>query len=352
MIYKRGIKSGFTLIELLVVVTILGLLAIVVLPAFTAGGDKRLLRGAADRLDTHLKHAAARATGKPRGAAVLLQPDVGTAVLDLEFARIPTGSRMNDLGQYRVQPYPGDSDASTKYIDVNKSTKGLDGTNNNQGFSLDDEGAFIRIENSANEYVIDEVTFPSAVISRAKIVFAAGSNEYNTTFPNKVGPFSFTVLDQPSGAELTKRPTVLPDRVCVDLAASTIGVYAFGDALGGDSPLVLSEILSPAERIIICFDVFGKAVEVLARNSATASRIALTPGKPIALLCTLAYQSGASQVAYPTTEESPGAGWQKPDAFWVVIDPKTGRNVIVQNYFEPTSPQEAQTFIRNDLLAQ
>ena len=102
MIYKRGIKSGFTLIELLVVVTILGLLAIVVLPAFTAGGDKRLFRGAADRLDTHLKHAAARATGKPRGAAVLLQPDVGTAVLDLEFARIPTGSRMNDLGQYRV----------------------------------------------------------------------------------------------------------------------------------------------------------------------------------------------------------------------------------------------------------
>jgi hypothetical protein len=90
----------------------------------------------------------------------------------------------------------------------------------------------------------------------------------------------------------------------------------------------------------------------LARNSATASRIALTPGKPIALLCTLAYQSGASQVAYPTTEESPGAGWQNPDAFWVVIDPKTGRNIIVQNYFEPTSLQEAQTFIRNDLLAQ
>ena len=64
---QHGIKRGFTLIELLVVVTILGLLAIVVLPAFTAGGDKRLLRGAAERLDTHFKHAAARATGKPRG---------------------------------------------------------------------------------------------------------------------------------------------------------------------------------------------------------------------------------------------------------------------------------------------
>ena len=95
MIYKHGIKSGFTLIELLVVVTILGLLAIVVLPAFTAGGDKRLLRGAADRLDTHLKHAAARATGKPRGSAVWLDATSGTgviksAVFDLNFARMPT----------------------------------------------------------------------------------------------------------------------------------------------------------------------------------------------------------------------------------------------------------------------
>lgn len=350
----HGIKRGFTLIELLVVVTILGLLAIVVLPAFTAGGDKRLLRGAADRLDTHLKQAAARATGKPRGAAVLLQPDVGTAVFDLEFARIPTGSRMNDLGYYRAQPYPGDSDASTKYIDVNSNTIGLDEGNKNQGFSLGDEGALIQIDNSANEYLIEEVTFPAGNISRAKIVFTAGSNEYNATFPNKVGRFGFTVFDQPSDAELTKRPTVLPDRACVDLAASTIGVYAFGDALGGIPPLVLSDILSSVERVIICFDVYGKAVEVLVRNSATATRIPLTSGKPIALLCTLAYQSGEPQVTdySQITEANPGAGWQNPDAFWVVIDPKTGRNLIVENGFEPASLEQAQTYIRNDLLAQ
>ena len=92
---RHGIKRGFTLIELLVVVTILGLLAIVVLPAFTAGGDKRLLRGAAERLDTHFKHAAARATGKSRGSAVWLDAGTGTAVFDLNFARMPTGAPLS-----------------------------------------------------------------------------------------------------------------------------------------------------------------------------------------------------------------------------------------------------------------
>jgi imidazole glycerol phosphate synthase subunit HisF len=48
------------------------------------------------------------------------------------------------------------------------NTKGLDGVKaNNQGFSLDDEGALIQIENSANEYVIDEIIF-LAVIKSSK----------------------------------------------------------------------------------------------------------------------------------------------------------------------------------------
>ena len=157
------------------------------------------------------------------------------------------------------------------------------------------------------------------------------------------------VFAPPTGSEITKRPTVLPDRSCVDLAASTVGVYGFGDySTVGTTPTTLNSY----DRVVICFDVYGKAVEVLGWSGAAVARIALSPGTPIALLCTLAYQSGKSQAAYPTTEASPGAGWQNPDAFWVVIDPKTGRNIIVQNYFEPTSLQQAQTFITDDLLAQ
>lgn len=342
MICKRGIKSGFTLIELLVVVTILGLLAIVVLPAFTAGGDKRLLRGAADRLDTHLKHAAARATGKPRGAAVLLQPDVGTAVLDLVFARIPAG-RVNDLAV--LTPH---SDPRKIMVDVFTNQAGADGAAN-QGFDVAiEKGGLIRFSNNTDEFEIENIV-EQPPLSRALIELTAGQTPFNTTWPQSNSPIGIVVFAPPTGSEITKRPTVLPDRSCVDLAASTVGVYGFGDySTVGTTPTTLNSY----DRVVICFDVYGKAVEVLGWSGAAVTRIALTPGKPIALLCTLAYQSGASQAAYPTTEETPGAGWQNPDAFWVVIDPKTGRNIIVQNYFEPTSLQEAQTFIRNDLLAQ
>ena len=43
-------------------------------------------------------------------------------------------------------------------------------------------------------------------------------------FANRIG---FVVYEPPSGPRITSRPTVLPDRVCVDLASSTIGVYGF-----------------------------------------------------------------------------------------------------------------------------
>ena len=342
---RYGIKRGFTLIELLVVVTILGLLAIVVLPAFTAGGDKRLLRGAADRLDTHLKHAAAQATGKPRGAAVLLQPDVGTAVLDLGFARIPAG-RETDLAV--LTPH---SDPRKIMVDVFTNQAGADGVTANQGFDVAiEKGGLIRFSNNTNEFEIENIV-EQPPLSRALIEFTAGQTPFNTTWPQSNSPIGVVVFAPPTGSEITKRPTVLPDRACVDLAASTVGVYGFGDySTVGTTPTTLNSY----DRVVICFDVYGKAVEVLGWSGAAVARIALSPGTPIALLCTLAYQSGAPQVTDYTqiTEESPGAGWQNPDAFWVVIDPKTGRNIIVQNYFEPTSLQEAQAFIRNDLLSQ
>ncbi len=316
---QHGIKRGFTLIELLVVVTILGLLAVAVLPAFSAGGDKRLLRGAADRLDTHLKHAAARATGKSRGYAVWLDAGAGTAVFDLNFARMPTGQSLTGTVTPGI-PGPNFAELSPN---INKTV-----------------GSVVKFDMVPTEFRITSVRH---------ISFPDGQNTFNAAFPNSpTTPIEFTVYEPPSAPLITSRPTVLPERVCVDLASSTIGVHLFGDYATSGTP----DLISLYDRFAICFDVYGKSNEAWGGSGTTTTRVALTPGKPIALLCTLAYQSGQSQAAYPTTEVNPGAGWQNPDAFWVVIDPKTGRNIIVQNYFEPTSLQEAQTFIRNDLLAQ
>ena len=323
---QHGIKSGFTLIELLVVVTILGLLAIVVLPALTAGGDKRLLRGAADRLDTHLKHAAARATGKPRGFAVWLDADTGTAVFDLNFARMPTGTP----SQGTVTPgSPGPQFATVSTsAPVSCETWSL-----------------IYFDMNTAEFKLSSQTGSDLIIK-----LADGQNQFNSAFPNSPeNEIGFTVYEPPSAPLITSRPTVMPERVCVDLESSTIGVHNFGDYASSGSPDRISNLY---DRFAICFDVYGKPNEAWGWSGSTATRIALTPGKPIALLCTLAYQSGQSQASYPTTEANPGAGWQNPDAFWVVIDPKTGQNLIVENGFEPGDVEEAQVFIVKDLLSQ
>ena len=320
MIYKRGIKSGFTLIELLVVVTILGLLAIVVLPAFSAGGDKRLLRGAADRLDTHLKHAAARATGKPRGSAVWLDAGTGTAVFDLNFARMPTGTPLSG----KVKPhFSGNARFAEIYDPPVAAT----------------DGSVVHFDMVPSEFRISQAPY---------ITFPDGGTQYNSAFPISASQIDYVVYEPPSGPRITSRPTVMPERVCVDLASSTIGVNLFGDYKSSGSPVLLSSF----DSVAICFDVYGKPYEVWGWLGSTATRIALTPGKPIALLCTLGFQSGAPLASYPTSEANPGAGWQNPDAFWVVIDPKTGRNLIVENGFEPGTLVESQTFILDDLLAQ
>ena len=322
---RHGIKSGFTLIELLVVVTILGLLAVAVLPAFSAGGDKRLLRGAAERLDTHLKHAAARATGKPRGFAVWLDAGTETAVFDLNFARLPTAAS----SQAKVTPRQNNrtAEVSPKITATQWSVIRFDMTPTGYQISSDE----------------------SAPSGTSIITFADGYNEYNATFPNSPDrDIDYVVYEPPSGPLITSRPTVMPARVCVDLASSTIGVHNFGDYASSGTP----DLLSLYYQFAICFDVYGKPDEAWGWSGSTATRIALEPGKPIALLCTLAYQSGQLQASYPTTESNPGAGWQNPDAFWVVIDPKTGRNFIVENGFEPGNVGEAQEFIVKDLLSK
>jgi len=332
------------------------LLAVVVLPAFTAGGDKRLLRGAAERLDTHLKQAAARATGKPRGFAVWLDAGTGTAVFDLNFARMPTGTSLSG----KVRPHFG---GDARFAEIFGPPVAAT------------DGSVVHFDMVPSEFRITKAPF---------ITFPDGATQYNSAFPLSASPIDYVVYEPPSGPQITFRPTVLPQRVCVDLESSTIGVYKFGDYFSSGSPdqiKILPEDtnadgnLDPGEdkndngeldpgsgydQFAICFDVYGKPDEAWGWSGSTATRIPLTPGKPIALLCTLAYQSGESptldannDVDYDlVTESNPGAGWQNPDAFWVVIDPKTGRNLIVENSFEPGSLEDAQEFIVKDLLSQ
>ena len=124
-------------------------------------------------------------------------------------------------------------------------------------------------------------------------------------------------------------------------------------SLNGTEDVDEDNINDAYSQATIVFDVQGRLCEIWASNSAAQQRFRITASEPVALLVTLGYQSGLPFTSYPTvTEDNPGAGWQNPDAFWVVIDPKTGRNLIVENGFEPGTLAESQAFIVKDLLAQ
>lgn len=293
-------RRAFTLVELLVVVSIVGLLAVAVLPALSSGGDRRLLRGAAERVDTHLKRAAAVATGKARGEAVWLEADVGTAVLlDLNFARVPTGT----LGKTTVTP-------TGSTATVNPSLPVM-----------------------AGSVVFPMVPAEFQIATASQITLADTQSIYNTAFPS--GSNDYTAYPPPSGPRITSRPTVLPEQSCIDLSASTIGVYGFGDYAVGGTPKALSAYAT----IAICFDNQGRPLEVwgnpdptVATSASTNVRHVLSPGTPIALLVTTV-----------------GSGVANADARWVVIDPKAGRNIIVPNVSGAATVSAAQAFIVDDL---
>jgi len=298
---------AFTLVELLVVVSIVGLLAVAVLPALSNGGDRRLLRGAAERVDTHFKRAAADATGKARGAAVWIAPeDVGSnVVLDLEYARVPTGT-------------PGVTSVAPA------------GNVANVAPALGVSAGAIRFPMVPVEFFItnsSQITLnpPFPPLPPPSL----GRTVNNTAFPT--GSTDYIAYPPPDGPRVTSRPTVLPERSCVDLQSSTIGVNGFGKYSGGGATS-----LSAYSEIAVCFDVNGKAIEVWGNPNASAVRHALDGGTPLALLVTLA-------------GDATGVGWGNPDAVWVVIDPKTGRNLLVPNKFNPANLADAQSFIVDDL---
>ena len=298
-------RRAFTLVELLVVVSIVGLLAVAVLPALSSGGDRRLLRGAAERVDTHLKRAAAVATGKARGEAVWLEADVGTAVLlDLNFARVPTGTP----GTATVTP-------TGSTATVNPS-----------------------LPVTAGSVAFPMVPTEFRIATASQITLAGTQSIYNTAFPS--GSNDYTAYPPPSGPRITSRPTVLPEQSCIDLSASTIGVYGFGDYAEGGTPTPLSTYAT----IAICFDSQGRPMEVwgnpdptVVTSLSTNVRHVLSPGNPLALLVTSA------------GDASVGSGVANADARWVVIDPKTGRNIIVPNVSGAITVNAAQAFIVDDL---
>jgi prepilin-type N-terminal cleavage/methylation domain-containing protein len=89
-------RHGMTLIELLVVMSILGLLSVTVLPAFSNGESARAGRRAAAAVSSLVAQSQATALGRAAAAGLWIEPLSAVAAIDLSIAQRP-------------EPYRGDT---------------------------------------------------------------------------------------------------------------------------------------------------------------------------------------------------------------------------------------------------
>jgi hypothetical protein len=135
--------------------------------------------------------------------------------------------------------------------------------------------------------------------------------------------------------------TLLRGNACIDLPQSTVGVYGY-------SPTATP--ISNYGPLVVAFDSVGRPKNILFTGTSGVPTMAAADAQtPIALLIGLRDQVG-DDFQSALSEDNPGTNWQRNDAWWVVIDPRSGSIFQVQNYPNATNPQTAQRFIRQKLL--
>jgi len=320
-------RRGMTLVELLVVIIILGLLGVAAAPAINSSSDKRKLRDAASSVSSHIVRAASQAVGRTAGYGAWLEPETsGNNTSPSSVLRSCPGS-VEASGTMALTV--SSLSASTAIASMNPSYQALTGT------TTVPSGALLRISGMPYDYKL---------IDPSTIGFNGSSATCSWPRPTGGYPGSvsvpFTLQLPPMRSSGGK--TLLGGNTCIDLPQSTVGVYDYSAAttpMSNNGPLV------------IAFDSVGRPKNILftpAGTGALPTMAAADPQTPIALLVGLRDQVGASYQSTPS-EDNPGTNWQRKDAWWVVVDPRSGSIFQVENYPNATNLQAAQKFIRQKL---
>lgn len=320
-------RRGMTLIELLVVIIILGLLGVAAAPAINSSNSKNKLRDAASSVSSHIVRASSQAVGRNTGYGAWLEPETPDAAKATFLLRFCPGTvEASGTAALTVTSLT----SATAAVSMTPSYQTLTGT------TAVPTGTLLRISGMPFDYhLVDQSTIgfsgPSATSSWPR---PSGG------YPGSVSvPFTLQLPPmRPTGGK-----TFLRGNACIDLPQSTVGVYGY-------SPTATP--ISNAGPLVIAFDSVGRPKNILytaSGASALPTMAAADAQTPIALLIGLRDQVGDEFQSAPS-EDNPGTNWQRNDAWWVVIDPRSGSIFQVQNYPNATSPQTAQRFIRQKLL--
>jgi prepilin-type N-terminal cleavage/methylation domain-containing protein len=322
-------RDGMTLVELLVVVSILGLLAVAVLPNIANTADSRRSREATRTVASYIAKAQSRAIGKAELAGFCMVPPNGQRLfaIDLFLADVPTVFRGDDL------PTPT-TGAGYVFTAANTITTGT--MNGNQvtgtvgGVTVHGQrGDLVRFDGRGPWFQFET---PTSFSLRSALSDDAVVNQsaVTTPWPAANVPHTYELLRQPirSGSPLT-----LADGRCIDLFWSGHG--STGSFSG----------FSNASTVCVLFDGGGRLRQIVTNSG----RIQVTG--PVFLLIGRSDRAGKAYDPDVATsaDDSLGANWQYPDSYWIGIDPITGVAKTAECAPNRRSVVDSQDFIRSEI---
>ena len=311
-------RRGVTLVELLVVITILGLLAVTVLPNIGGTIDSRRSREASRGLSMFISRAQSRALGAKDPKGFQIQPLVGDAVLAIDFyvADVPTAYAGELTSSKARLSGGGFVEKNVFFTDPGTNTR----VRRNGGFCY--EGDSIQF-GGTGPYFKFVPGVPNGISPAVRMWTENNQNPFNTSLPDEGTNFSFRIRRQPKPASTGVYQ--MSTRAAVDLRWSSLGGTLFSDFIELNDA-------QPAP-ITILFDAAGRPSQCVHSNGSRR-----TISEPIFLLLGLAELCGNDPVKVNPDDngndsgESPnvepekrnGANWQYFDGIWLYIDHQSG----------------------------
>jgi prepilin-type N-terminal cleavage/methylation domain-containing protein len=305
-------RRGMTLIELLVVISILGLLAVTVIPNISNTSDRRKVREAARAVSSFIAGGQSRALGSRNGGGVWITPLPN----GISNGTITIGAAI-DLADADVgMSYAGDSTNSKVTFSYNAISASVPVTFTGGCNPPSSGNNLIRLENSSALFRFTSTSGSTGVISMRS---DANQTVSNTFWPRSDSSLSYEIIGPPTRSPANTLS--LGEGVAIDLYHSSIGTTTFPNVTAPAS-------LASGAAFQILYDSTGRPQHLACNGVRTAIN------EPIFLLVASIESIQSSGTLAPV------------DGYWVAVDPRGGIPKIAEVDRTGSTIEAQQSFIR------
>ena len=332
-------RAGMTLVELLVVITILGLLAVTVLPSLATSAESRRTRETTRMVSSFIAKAQGRAIGRQEWSGLKLAAVNASSVaaIDLFLADVPEAYRGDTTSAaLTISGTPSSTMATAVPASAGDiSFSGSVGIQPGDSIRFDGRGTPYEISSASSTSIIFKLRGNSAVAKED-----VGQSAHNTPWPALNVPHTFEIYRQPQPSGL---PLTLAGGRAIDLYWSGFGPPQSNGIAGTYQQF--STLGGAGSSVSILFDSVGRLRQLV------IGAYHYTVTGPVYLLIGRADRAGQGYGTLNTNDDSLGANWQYPDSYWIAIDPLTGLVRTSECTPNATTVLESQAWIRQALLA-